>query len=114
MSKLGYCTIPTMELAQDSQDAINKIREIVQNGNKLAGLSAAIPLYQIFFSPAVTGKPIEVLVTIREYDWGPFSKAMNAMNPIVRKLVYKTAYERQLFGPAKERNFWRCVSDAAK
>lgn len=48
---------------------------------------ASTPLYQIFFSPSVTGKAVETMITIREYDWEIFGEAMMSVSKISRDRV---------------------------
>ncbi|MDO6545478.1 hypothetical protein [Photobacterium sanguinicancri] len=114
MAKLGYCEINGINLSRRSRKAVSDVKEIMRNGNIFSTAVSTIPLFQIFASPSITTTVVETGITIREYHWDLFARAMNSAAPIVRNQIFKVAYEQEIFTYGKEREFCRCVSEASK
>ena len=106
--------ISNFRLSTNSKRAVSDIKEVMENGNLFSGAVASIPLFQIFASPSITGGVLETSVTIREYDWDTFAKSLTTTSKIVRERIFSIAYEQEIYTYGKERDFWRCVSEAAK
>ncbi|KKC98799.1 hypothetical protein [Photobacterium halotolerans] len=114
MAKLGMCDINNFKLGPKSKRAISDIREVIDQGNLLAGVLAATPFYYIFGTPSVTTSPFEKLITVRDHDWSTFAKAMSGAGKTTRNRVFMIAYEQEIFTTGDEQRFWNCVSEAAK
>lgn len=114
MEKVGYCEIKGFKLSRKSRQAVSDIRNIMKQGNLFTSAVSTVPLFQIFASPSITNSAFEMGITIREYDWEMFGRAMNSSTKIVRGAIFKVAYQQEIFTYGKEQEFWRCVSEASK
>lgn len=113
MAKLGYCKIDNVRLDSESLKAVNEIKDIMKSGDMLSTAVAAIPLVQLFASPGVTKSAAELGISITEYDWEEFGNALQSTSLITRNQIYKVAEMRTFYTNGAEKNFWRCVSEAA-
>jgi hypothetical protein len=66
-----------------SKRAINEIRSVMESGNWFSSALAAVPIYQIFFSPGVTKSAFETGINIREHDWEQYASSMGSAPKIV-------------------------------
>jgi hypothetical protein len=114
MEKIGYCEIKGFKLSRKSKKAVSDIRSIMKQGNLFTSTVSTVPLFQIFASPSVTSSPFEMGITITEYDWEMFGRAMTSATRIVRGEIFKIAYKQEIFTNGNEQKFWRCVSEASK
>ena len=53
MATLGNCYVGKTKLTLKSKRAINEIRSVMESGNWFSSALAAVPVYQIFFSPGL-------------------------------------------------------------
>lgn len=110
MSLKERCYIKDLQFSGRSTYALELIDNKVDLANYLTGFMVASPIIEIFKS---RGGFAKVSQDIYEYHWDEFGAALGSINPILRKQVYNIAAQEELFSIGKERNFWKCVSDAA-
>ena len=113
MATLGNCYVGKTKLTLKSKRAINEIRSVMESGNWFSSALAAVPVYQIFFSPGVTKSAFETGINIREHDWEQYASSMGSAPKIVRDRIRKTAEPMTWYTSGNENKFWRCVSEAA-
>ncbi|GMQ45349.1 hypothetical protein [Vibrio sp. 10N] len=113
MLRVGYCEVNDLQLSPSSRTAVSQVHDIINRGGMLGFAIASTPLYQIFFSPSVTGKPAETMITIREYDWEIFGEAMSSVSKISKDRVLQIAEPLTWTTSGSEQKFWRCISEAA-
>ncbi len=114
MARIGMCDISNFSLSTKSKRAVSEIRDAIATGELLQGALAATPFYNIFGTPSVTSSPFETLITIRETDWDTFISAMAGARKITRDIIFRIAYEREIYTYGNEQRFWNCVSEATK
>ncbi|MGF1774322.1 hypothetical protein L4C42_18685 [Vibrio wakamikoensis] len=103
----------TCNLVHQAKRQYHKFTILLIGGGMLGFAIASTPLYQIFFSPSVTGKPVETMITIREYDWEIFGEAMSSVSKISKDRVLQIAEPLTWTTSGSEQKFWRCISEAA-
>lgn len=112
--KIGYCQIDSLILSSKSRRAVEEVRDIMAHGDLFSIAVASVPVYQIFFgTPSIRNAAFESGLSIREYDWEEWGKAMVGTNAIVKKKVADTAFEAVLSTNGKEQAFWKCVYESA-
>ncbi len=110
MSLKERCRIKELRLSGRSRYALELIDNKVDLANLLSAFMVTSPILEIFRG---RGSITKVTQDIYEYHWDEFGSALGSINPILRKQVYNIAAQEELFSSGKERDFWKCVSDAA-
>ena len=112
MSLIERCNIEGLSFSSRSRDALKIIDHKVNLANYLAGFMVVSPLIEIFKTNG--GSVAQVVEDVHGYHWDEFSDALGSINPVLRRQVYMIAAQEELFTSGKERDFWKCVSAAAR
>lgn len=113
MASVGKCNIKNLKLSKKSQNAVKEIHDIMYYGKVFASAVAVTPVIQIFMSPSISGGATETAISIREYDWDSYSKAMTGIPDMVKNQIRNVSEPLTWFTSGKEGEFWRCVTDAS-
>ena len=109
MAEIGYCSINELKLSDDSLDAVEKIKSIME-GSKIFTLAlTAVPILDIFLDRKSTASS---MIDIAAYDWVEFGKLAQASGKITKTLIYNVAEPMTWTKYGEEGVFWRCVSRA--